>query len=156
MSLADSGMAIGAVTRLLVDLNRSVGHRDLHSHFAAPLSAAALAWLTARWHAPFRAACVAEVRALARRGPVLHLSVHSFTPVLAGAGRMRYPVFLAANVVGAISWGAGLLVLGHLAASRPSLQHAALAVATAFVVGSTAVAVVRARRSSPGQPPALG
>lgn len=82
--------------------------------------------------------------------------VRVLTPVLAGAGRMRYPVFLAANVVGAISWGAGLLVLGHLAASRPSLQHAALVVAVVFVVGSTAVAVVRARRSGPGQPPPLG
>jgi len=39
-----------------------------------------------------------------------------FTPVLAGAARMRYDVFLAANVVGALCWGAGLLILGHVVA----------------------------------------
>jgi membrane-associated protein len=73
--------------------------------------------------------------------------VRVLTPVLAGAARMSYPRFLTANAVGAVSWGAGLLVLGHLASSRPSLQHAALAVAVVFVVGSTAAAVVRNRRS---------
>ncbi|GAC1441913.1 MAG: hypothetical protein NVSMB55_11050 [Mycobacteriales bacterium] len=39
-----------------------------------------------------------------------------FTPILAGAGRMRYDVFFVANVVGAVTWGAGLLVLGHVVA----------------------------------------
>ncbi len=42
--------------------------------------------------------------------------VRVFTPILAGTARMRYDVFLAANVIGALSWGVGLLVLGHLVA----------------------------------------
>lgn len=42
--------------------------------------------------------------------------VRVFTPVLAGAAGMRYRTFLLANVVGALCWGAGLLVAGHLAA----------------------------------------
>lgn len=82
--------------------------------------------------------------------------VRVFTPVLAGAARMRYPVFLSANVLGAVSWGAGLLVLGHLAASTPALKDGALAVAIVVVAASSVVAVVRARRSGRHQVPPLG
>lgn len=42
--------------------------------------------------------------------------VRVFTPALAGAAGMRYRVFLTANIVGAVCWGAGLLVAGHLVA----------------------------------------
>lgn len=42
--------------------------------------------------------------------------VRVFTPVLAGAARMDYRIFLPANIVGAVCWGAGLLAAGHLAA----------------------------------------
>ena len=42
--------------------------------------------------------------------------VRVFTPILAGAGRMHHGIFLVANVIGGISWGAGLLVAGHLVA----------------------------------------
>ena len=55
--------------------------------------------------------------------------VRTLTPILAGAAGMPYRRFLPANVVGAVCWGAGLLSLGHLAASTPGLQHAAAAVA---------------------------
>lgn len=82
--------------------------------------------------------------------------VRVFTPILAGAARMRYAVFLAANVIGAVTWGAGLLVLGHLAASTPSLKRGSVAVAITVVAASSAVALVRARRSGRGQQPPLG
>ncbi len=41
--------------------------------------------------------------------------VRTFTPVIAGASGMRYPVFLACDVIGAAAWGVGLTVVGfHL------------------------------------------
>ncbi len=64
--------------------------------------------------------------------------VRTFTPLMAGAARMPYPRFLVANVVGAITWGAGLLVLGHLAASSPAVRSSAAGVA-ATVVGVSVV-----------------
>ncbi|MDQ6650141.1 MAG: DedA family protein [Actinomycetota bacterium] len=73
--------------------------------------------------------------------------VRTFTPILAGVAEMRYPVFLAANVVGALVWGAGLLVLGYAAASIPLLRHASYAVAVAVVALSAVPGLVRWRRS---------
>ncbi len=76
--------------------------------------------------------------------------VRTFTPILAGTSRMRYARFLSANVVGAIGWGAGLTVLGYLAADAPVLRHVSYAVGTTFVVASVVAAGVvwlRRRRS---------
>jgi membrane-associated protein len=73
--------------------------------------------------------------------------VRTLTPILAGAAGMRYRLFLPANVVGAVCWGAGLLVLGHLAAEAPALRHLAAGIAVAFVAASVAAAVVRAART---------
>ena len=50
-----------------------------------------------------------------------------------------------ANVVGAVCWGAGLLTLGHLAASTPVLKQSAAAVAAVVVAGSVVAGVVRVR-----------
>lgn len=68
--------------------------------------------------------------------------VRTFTPILAGAARMPYRRFLPANVVGAVVWGAGLLVLGHLAATQPTVRHTSYAVAGAFIALSLTIAVV--------------
>lgn len=69
------------VTRLLVDLNRSPGHPRLHADFVPE---EARARIVARHYRPYRA----EVDRLVRRlAPVLHLSVHSFAPVLRGKRR---------------------------------------------------------------------
>ncbi|MEW6073551.1 MAG: N-formylglutamate amidohydrolase [Planctomycetota bacterium] len=68
-------------TRLLVDANRSAEHPRLFSAWSRSLPAAERARILARWWAPHRAGVEAQVAALARRRlPVLHLSVHSFTP----------------------------------------------------------------------------
>jgi len=67
-------------------------------------------------------------------------------PVLAGVARMPYGRFLVANITGALTWGAGLVVLGHLAASTPGLAPGAAALAGAVVAGSLGWAVLRLYR----------
>ncbi len=68
--------------------------------------------------------------------------VRTFVPILAGAARMPYRRFLPANIIGAVIWGAGLLVIGHLAATEPTLRHTSYVVAGAFVATSLALAVI--------------
>ena len=72
--------------------------------------------------------------------------VRTFAPILAGVGQMPYGRFLAANLVGALTWGAGLVVLGHIAADAPGVKSGAAATAVVFVAGSVLVALVRAYR----------
>jgi membrane-associated protein len=72
--------------------------------------------------------------------------VRTFVPILAGAARMPYRRFLPANIVGAVVWGAGLLVIGHLAATEPTLRHTSYVVAGAFVATSLVLAVIGVTR----------
>jgi membrane-associated protein len=65
--------------------------------------------------------------------------VRTFVPVLAGVARMPYRRFGSANLVGALGWGAGLVLLGYAAASDPTVRRASYAVAAFFVVGSFVV-----------------
>ena len=76
------------VTRLLVDLNRSETNRAVFSSFTSGLPVDERQALLAEHHRPHRLAvraAVAEQIALERC--VLHVSVHSFTPVLDGRVR---------------------------------------------------------------------
>jgi predicted N-formylglutamate amidohydrolase len=74
------------VTRLLVDANRTPGHFGLFSQWSRDLPAAERAALLARYHAPHwrRVRAAAEARGSRR---VVHIGVHSFTPVWNGAPR---------------------------------------------------------------------
>jgi predicted N-formylglutamate amidohydrolase len=78
-----------AVSRLLVDLNRSPWHSRLHgSEAIRRLPPNERQAICAAWYAPVRVAaeqCIAQ--AIARHGRVVHISSHSFTPVLAGTVR---------------------------------------------------------------------
>jgi predicted N-formylglutamate amidohydrolase len=74
-------------TRLLVDLNRSLGHRGLFSEVSRSLGRADREELLAQHYRPYRDRVLAEVTATAREAVALHLSVHSFTPVLRGIVR---------------------------------------------------------------------
>jgi membrane-associated protein len=56
---------------------------------------------------------------LARFLPVMRL----LAPVVAGMGAMRYPRFIAYNVIGGVLWGAGLPLAGYLfGAALPAEQ----------------------------------
>ena len=70
--------------------------------------------------------------------------VRTLTPVLAGVAGMRYRAFLPANVVGAVTWGAGLILLGRLAADVPAVKNASGAVGAGFAVLFTVLFVVQA------------
>jgi predicted N-formylglutamate amidohydrolase len=76
------------VTRLLVDPNRSPGHPRLFSPLSRRLDPAARRRLVERHHRPHRAAAERAVERAAAAGMrTLHISVHSFTPVLGGRRR---------------------------------------------------------------------
>ncbi len=77
--------------------------------------------------------------------------VRVFAPVLAGVAGMPYGRFLVANVVGAVTWGVGLVVLGYYAASVPGLRSSAIAVGLTVAVLSLVVALVRAYREHSGR-----
>lgn len=51
---------------------------------------------------------------LARFIPILR----TFTPVVAGVGRMHYATFVAFNAIGAAAWGAGVTLLGYFLGNR--------------------------------------
>lgn len=87
---------LGRWSRLVVDLNRSPEHPKL----VAPVSfgviipgnqdvdAVEMARRVRRWWKPYRDRATADVsRLIARHGRCLHLSIHSFTPVVAGVRR---------------------------------------------------------------------
>lgn len=79
---------VATVTRLLVDLNRSATNPAVFSEVTRELPEAERAELLARYHTPHRERIEADVAALvAADHHVLHLGVHSFTPVLRGVER---------------------------------------------------------------------
>jgi len=55
---------------------------------------------------------------LARFVPI----VRTFTPVLAGVSAMRYPMFLAFDIVGGVLWGAGVTLLGYFLGNVPFVK----------------------------------
>jgi len=76
------------ISRLLIDLNRSLGHPRLFSEVSAPLAGAAKDGLVARYYRPHREQVEAAIAGWVGAGErVLHVAVHSFTPVLAGQVR---------------------------------------------------------------------
>jgi predicted N-formylglutamate amidohydrolase len=71
-------------TRLLVDLNRSIDNPAVFSEFTRKLPRADRLRILARHYLPYR---VAATQAIEAAMPVVHLSVHTFTPVLRGRVR---------------------------------------------------------------------
>jgi len=79
---------VATVTRLLVDLNRSATNPAVFSEVTRSLPEAERSELLRRYHSPHRQRVEAAVGTLVAEGDdVLHLGVHSFTPVLRGVER---------------------------------------------------------------------
>lgn len=84
-------LVVGRVTRLLVDLNRSPDSATLWSKWTDALTTQQRTRIVRDYYTPYRDA----IRSLAvgeieRGAHVLHVSVHSFTPVLRGQTRKAH------------------------------------------------------------------
>jgi predicted N-formylglutamate amidohydrolase len=74
-----------SVSRLLIDLNRSIGHPQLFSAVTRGTPASLREGIVARHYLPYRAQVERLVRRSVLRGRrVVHVSSHSFTPELDG------------------------------------------------------------------------
>lgn len=87
--------------------------------------------------------------------------VRTFVPVVAGLGKMRYPVYLAYDAAGALLWGLGLTLLGYFLGNRvPFIRdHLDLLVVgvvllSAATIGLTLLRQRSPRRTAPLQKPA--
>jgi predicted N-formylglutamate amidohydrolase len=76
------------VSRLVIDLNRSLGHRELWSAVTRAAPRGLRARIVEQHYRPYRAEVLRRVRQAVTRGRrVIHISSHSFTPVLDGVVR---------------------------------------------------------------------
>jgi len=81
-------LVYATVSRLLVDLNRSIGHRALYSDATRGLSRAEHARILARHYVPYRNEVEMLVAGAVAAGQrVIHVASHSFTPSLDGSVR---------------------------------------------------------------------
>lgn len=84
----DAPLFAATTTRLLIDLNRSIGHRQLHSEASRGVSLPARREIAALYYRPHRDAVESEVASRIDGGErVLHVASHSFTPELDGLVR---------------------------------------------------------------------
>lgn len=75
-------------SRLLVDVNRSVGHPSLHADVIMAASAVLRQQIMDRHYLPYRTEAERLIRqVVASKGRVAHISCHSFTPELDGKVR---------------------------------------------------------------------
>lgn len=80
---------LGAITRLLVDLNRSPANKkSLFTQYSRKMEQVDRRQLLKKYYQPYRTRVEKAVNEIIDQGePVLHISVHSFTPVKRGKVR---------------------------------------------------------------------
>lgn len=84
----DAPLFVSTTSRLLIDLNRSIGHPNLYSEATRDAPAGVRREILAKHYLPYRDAVETHVtEAIAHGSRVIHLASHSFTPVLDGAVR---------------------------------------------------------------------
>ncbi len=84
----DAPLFASTTSRLLVDLNRSIGHPRLYSEATRDAPAGVRSEILERHYLPHRNKVEAEIAAAIVRGSrVIHVASHSFTPALDGAVR---------------------------------------------------------------------
>jgi predicted N-formylglutamate amidohydrolase len=81
-------LVFSTISRLLVDLNRSIGHARFHHDHVRNLRSDQRNEIIERYYRPYREQVERHVRtAIARDRSVVHISSHSFTPALDGQVR---------------------------------------------------------------------
>ena len=81
-------IVFATISRLLVDLNRSIGNPSLHAKAIDSLTVEDRQQILQYYYQPYRSRAEKLIRqAIAEHGQVIHLSCHSFTPVLDGKER---------------------------------------------------------------------
>ena len=81
-------LVASTTTRLLIDLNRSLGHPQLFSAATRRVPASVRSRIVTRYYRPHRDAVEHHVMQATSRGRrVIHIASHSFTPVLDGRVR---------------------------------------------------------------------
>jgi predicted N-formylglutamate amidohydrolase len=81
-------LVASTISRLVIDLNRSIGHPQLFSAATHGTPATVREEIVARYYCPYRAQVERLVRQSVSRGRrVVHISSHSFTPRLDGKVR---------------------------------------------------------------------
>jgi predicted N-formylglutamate amidohydrolase len=79
---------VSTTSRLMVDLNRSIGHPRLYSEATRDVPVAVRREILEQYYLPYRNRVEAHIaEAIARGKRVVHISSHSFTPMLDGAIR---------------------------------------------------------------------
>ena len=68
--------------------------------------------------------------------------IRTFVPPIAGAAKMRYYSFLAANAVGALLWAVLITLAGYYAATIPLVKSSSYALAIFFISASLISSVV--------------
>jgi predicted N-formylglutamate amidohydrolase len=68
------------VTRLLIEANRSFDHPELFSIYSRPLSEEVRKKIEQQFYIPYRDAVESYIQSVSK--PILHLSIHTFTPQL--------------------------------------------------------------------------
>jgi predicted N-formylglutamate amidohydrolase len=82
---AKAPLFVCTISRLLVDLNRSLGHSRLYSEFTRYASDAQRRELREQYYLPYRNQVETQIaHAVSHQRRVIHLSCHSFTPELDG------------------------------------------------------------------------
>jgi predicted N-formylglutamate amidohydrolase len=84
----DAELVYSTTSRLLVELNRSLSHRQLFSEISLALPPDERERVVRRYYQPYREWVEAQVSEGTRSGrEVVHISCHSFTPILDGDTR---------------------------------------------------------------------
>ena len=75
----------GLYSRLLIELNRSLHHNHLFSSITKPLDASVKDKIIQYYYTPYRESIEGQIQNYIQKGKgVIHLSIHSFTPLLNG------------------------------------------------------------------------
>jgi membrane-associated protein len=73
--------------------------------------------------------------------------VRTFAPILAGVGEMKHRDFVKYNIIGGITWGAGIVIAGKVLGDHiPNIDHYLLPIIALIVVASIIPPLIEMRR----------